>query len=182
VLVVGVGTDVTINSATYNSVSMTAVAAQQGTVRMFYLIAPATGSNQVSISMSANGFNTGGAVSVTGADQTTPVDVENGAAGQSVSLTTTVDDCFLVDVGYFDGEGSAPSVGASQTERWSVSIESHPGFGSSEVAGTAGSYTMSWSGGDQDDIQAVAIAPVGGDVMIPTFAARRGQQYRRKRI
>jgi len=177
VLVVGCGAGQSgsISSATYNSVSMTPVGSQVGGVRQFYLIAPATGSNEVSISVSGD-FFVAGAVSVTSAHQTSPIDTFGGTTGSnSHTLTTTEADTFGVDVTYYDGEGSASTVGAGQTQRWSLSIESHPGQGSTEVFTSSGSNVMSWTGGDSSDVHAVAIAglsaaagPITGSITFDT--------------
>ena len=92
-LIVGVTirTDVgqTVTSITYSGAALTFVRADTfaGSVRseLWYRIAPATGSNNVVVTLSASAKAATGAISLTGVDQTAPLDAQNGATGTSVT-------------------------------------------------------------------------------------------------
>lgn len=172
VLVVGfviyAGGSFTVTGITYNGVAMTAIpsSAITGTyaVGLYGLIAPASGANTVSISVSGNveiGF---GAMSFTGADQTTPFGTANTATGTSTTPSVTVSSAsgeIVVDTGQIFHSGTL-SVGGGQTSRWS-SISTGgwvKHFGSTEPGDT--SVTMSWSNTTSQDwaLSAVPVKPV----------------------
>lgn len=108
------GSDV-VTGVTYNGVSMTFVskvnslgAAAGQRLYHYILIAPATGSNNIVVSSSANlgGYISG--VSYTGAKQTGQPDASNTQAVSSnttltTSVTTIADNCWLVGYSYHNG-------------------------------------------------------------------------------
>lgn len=134
------------------------------------------GANDVVITMSAavgSGRTiVGGAVSLTGAHQTSPLDAHNGNnvfdPGISVSVTTIADNCWVLDT----AAGLATvTVGAGQTERWNVSDGTNQpagSAGSTEGPKTpAGAVTMSWSGSDtRYAISAASYQPSTGAVAV----------------
>ena len=110
-LTVGVrinSTSETVSGVTYSAVGMTKLAGSPvtnagGGARnyIWYLIAPATGSNNVVVTTSGAVQIIAGAVSFSGADQTDMIGAENSATGTSatpsVALTTTVTDSIVID-------------------------------------------------------------------------------------
>lgn len=113
----------TVTSCTYNGVAMTAVTGSGleivetgGWLQQYYLVAPATGSNTVEITVPTSRFMRACSASYTGVAQTGTIDSSNTATGTSdtATLTTTVvaSDCWLIgtfrcDSNGFDGGGSS---------------------------------------------------------------------------
>lgn len=124
--VVCTGTNPTITGVTYNSVSMTRLGTQiqldNGySCSMFYLVGPATGTNNIVASKTpstGNIFLT--AASYTGVSQvsfpdaSTQVDYDNTATA-TTSVTTVADNCWTV-LGA-GNEGSTPTAGTGTTLR-----------------------------------------------------------------
>lgn len=146
------------SSVTYNGVALTLaqISAEYGvnTTEVWYLVNPATGTNEVSIS-DAQSFLCdrlrATAITYQGVDQSTPIDVsvENGnatASDPSTNITTTVANTWILD-STVNGTGFAGTVtvGANQTERWQNTVNSADHYGSDEIAASIGTYTMSWS-------------------------------------
>lgn len=185
VLILGVqfggSTDVS-GTPTYNGVSMTQVGTYSvaGTtfaaVRVYSLVAPASGSHNVSIS------NTGGAnyiyssiASYCGVDQTTPVET-SGTAGPttntslSKSLTTTTSGDWLV--GFFSGgsTGASLSAGSNTTFRTTVTGGSWNNIGDTNgPQSPAGTYSIAVSAGASEKlgIFALALKPAAGASFAP---------------
>jgi hypothetical protein len=179
-LIVGVAFDTatpTVTSVTYAAVGMTQVFAQtvgsSGTVAMYRLVAPATGANNVVITLSASSvFLQGGAVSFTGVDQTTPL-------GTPTS-TSTFADPGTVDIASATGEVvidalwstccATNTVGAGQTSR--VNFNDVTTSGQSLCMSTepgATTVTMSWSGSTANAIGGVSIKPSAGATLGGSF-------------
>lgn len=137
---------------TYNGVAMTALGDHKsGTlgICMYALVAPATGANNVVITMdNAPNRLVGGAVSFTGANQSTPTGTYAEADGASTVPSVDVSSAtgeIVVDTLAF-GDASA-TVGSGQTQRWQVNDadDFYTGAGSTEAGATT--VTMSWSTG-----------------------------------
>lgn len=159
----------TISSVTYNSVAMTLVPSSsksigQYTTVLYYLVAPATGSNTVAVTFTNAVFDFGGgAVSFTGADQSTPLGTANTASGTSttpsVAITSTTGEIVL-DTLIITHSGTL-TVDGSQTQRWNST-----GGGFTKYAGStedgASTTTMSWSNSTSQDwaITGVPVKPV----------------------
>ena len=120
----------TVNSVTYNAVALTVLRTDElgGSVRseLWYLVNPTTGTNTVNVTLSASGKAAMGAISLTGVNQTAPLDANNGATGNSnapsTTVTTVADNAWVVDVVAFRSTGSGSPTGgpgAGQTQRWS---------------------------------------------------------------
>lgn len=98
------GTADTITGVTYNGVSMTLINKQVASTDrytyLYYLIAPATGSNTITISSSSSVAIGGNASSYTGVDQTSPIDTQTTttftASPCTTSVTTTTDNCWAI--------------------------------------------------------------------------------------
>ena len=121
------GTDRTISGATYNGVSMTAVynnqiIASALTHALFYIVNPATGANNIVVTMSGSTGQRLGmcSASYTGAKQTGVPDAQNvensfaSVSSRTLSVTTVADNCWLVG-GVMTGVGV--SAGSSTTIR-----------------------------------------------------------------
>ena len=151
VLLVGVvlsptGSDAAINTTvTYNGVAMTSVAGEvhtnagtAGYAELFYLVAPATGANTVSVTIVGAGTEglECGSVSFTGVDQATAT---GNSASASVAVASAVGN-MVVDV-----VGCGQALGAhNQTSRWLLnrSGASGAGNGGQATADGAASVTM----------------------------------------
>jgi len=157
----------TVSGITYNSVAMTAVpsgAANNGQffVTLYYLIAPASGSNTVSVSVSGGVYDIGiAAISFTGEHQTTPIGTAVTATGSSTTPSATASsatDEIVLDALTIVNSGTL-SVGAGQTSRWNAAT----GNAFIKMAGSteagASSTTMSWSNSASQD-WAIVTVPV----------------------
>lgn len=145
-----------VSGITYNSVAMTKIDAKasvSGAVRaeLWGLVAPATGSNTIAVTLSASLDSIGTASSYTGVHQTTSYEgtadasaTNVGAADATVNVTTVADNDWCVDVVATDD--TAITVGAGQTSRNNVTGTLGSGAMSTEGPKTpAGSVTMSWT-------------------------------------
>lgn len=154
ILVVGVETSSAeaATGVTYNGIALTLIDAQDAAAlfcrsELWYLIAPATGANDIVVTMAGSAtYIVGGATSWTGVDQSTPLGTAAKATGSASPAT--------VDVTSAAGEvvldaacaiaGVTMTVGASQTSQWNLLAGGVlRGAGSSE--GGAGTVTISWT-------------------------------------
>lgn len=169
-----------VSSATYNSVSMTSIrrdvqtAYNDSATEILYLKAPTAGANTVAVTLVGSNFGAkGGAITLTGVDQTTPLDANNGANGNSasasVAVTTVADNAWVLDT---VGGWSPFTVGAGQTQRWNIIGTYTDGAGSTEGPKTpAGSVTMSWTlPSEAWSISAASFAPAISATPTPTPA------------
>ena len=122
--VIGQITTDVISGVTYNSVSMTLVdkilCPSDRYIYLYYLIAPATGTNNITVTASSSTDLAFGGVSYTGVDQTSPIDgTAKATATVTNSLTSTVTTTTANDwiVSLFRNDGSAMSAGTSTTSR-----------------------------------------------------------------
>jgi hypothetical protein len=101
----GIYSGYNISNVTYNGVSLTKIdrQAQDATnkLELWYLINPASGTHNVSISSSETVDLWGGAVSYTGVAQTSPINTSNksvtgASTSYQLSVTTDVDNCWTV--------------------------------------------------------------------------------------
>lgn len=139
------------SSVTYNGVAMTSIGSSsngQFTVYQYYLIAPATGSNNISVSVTDSVFEIGlVGISLTGADQTVAIGTQGTASATDTTPTVNVSsaaDELVLDALIINHSGTL-SVGAGQTER--VNAIGSGGFTkyAASTEGGAGTTTMSWS-------------------------------------
>lgn len=179
VLVVGISyydSGDTVSAITYNSVAMTVVGSStvsngQCTVSLYRLIAPATGSNTVSVTFTGSVFDfKAGSISFTGADQTTPLGAANTATGSSttpsVNITSATGEIVLDTIAIV--HSGTLTVDGSQAEQWNGvgGFGFIKGGGSTEDGSTT--TTMSWSNSSSQDwaltgvsVKPVAAAPSG---------------------
>jgi len=192
ILVVGVswrnsGTNTyTVDSVTYNSLDLTEIRkdekfeGESRSTALYYLTDPPTGSAYL-IEVDFTGTvwrSVGGAVSLTGVDQTNPIDdltgppYGEGVAGAtgtnpSVTVTTNTDGAWVVDTLCIRNASGTTSVSGGQTERWNYRTSSENIDGAGSALGPnspAGDVTMSWSTGTNDgySMSAVPIKPATG--------------------
>lgn len=148
-----------VTGITYNSVSMTRInSSSQGTdgrIYLYYLVAPATGSNTVTVSMNASDDLVRGiSVSYTGASQTGVPDAQgtttfSAVTSGSLSVTSIANNCWMVMSQSYDANVQ-PTAGASTTKRGSSSGIVVPGVGFYDTNGAitpAGSRTLNWNSG-----------------------------------
>lgn len=146
----------TVTAMTYNSVAMTFLGSQNSVtgaarIELWGLIAPATGTNSIAVTLSGSIASAGVASSYTNVHQTSPTEGFNsaqatnvGAADATVNVTTVADNDWCVDIVATDD--TAITVGAGQTSAGNVT-----GLGGSAAMSyegpktPAGSVTMSWT-------------------------------------
>lgn len=113
----------TITGVTYNGVAMTSVIAPITSpdnfyMRLWYLLAPATGANNIVVTASATDGIAAQAASYTGAAQTTldatASTTQNSTGSFTQSLTTVADNCWIVWGNY---RGSSMTAGANTVVR-----------------------------------------------------------------
>jgi hypothetical protein len=153
-----------VNGVTYGGVSMTRGPDKQHTsdtlrVVQFYLPNPASGANNIVVTLAGSTTHRVDAVSYTGAAQASPLNASNTADGTgtttSVSVTTTVADCIVVD-GFIHESPDLATAGAGQTFRQRHDEASWSNGSSEEPAATAATVSMDWSGFSNDTWVAVA--------------------------
>jgi uncharacterized repeat protein (TIGR01451 family) len=176
ILIVGVAlrnSSVTVTTVKYGAASLTFVgaAADSGAhvrVEMWKLVAPASGTANVVVTLSASKRIVAGAVSFSGVNQNTP----NGSfvsASSTGSTTPSVNVAsasgeLVVDAVAPEGDASSVTAGSGQTQRWNTLT----GTASTEVRGAqstepgAATTTMSWTLGTSKPwaIGAIALKPV----------------------
>jgi hypothetical protein len=166
VLIVGVGvsdltgTDRVISSVTYNGTSMTQIENSDGGADnnaswLFYLFNPSTGANTVQVNFNAGTLtNTvGGAVSLTGVDNT-GIDAHTNqhttnADSITTSVTTVADNSWVIDsIAMSSGNVATLTIGGSANQQVNVGTNSFD-FGMSTIGPKtpAGSQSMVWNDG-----------------------------------
>ncbi len=168
-----------ITGASYNGVSMTQVdnllmtgGAAGQYIYMYTLENPASGANNVTVTSSSGMGGYISAVSYTGAAQTGQPDASNkggssSTSSQSVSVTTTVDNCWLVGFAY---TGNTMSAGTGTTLRGGSVAGILSAIDSNGVTTPAGSdslivtQTASFAG---MIVASIAPATGGGATFIP---------------
>ena len=166
-----------VTGITYNGVALTKighVASVSGAVRaeLWGLIAPATGSNVIQVTLSTALDSVGCAVSFTGVHQTSPTEGFNtatatnvGAADATVDITTVANNDWVIDQVATDD--TAITVGAGQTSRNNVTGTLGSGADSTEGPKTpAGAVTMSWGA-----VGAAATWSIAGIALRPVAAS-----------
>src|SRR5438128_11903021 len=142
----------TVTSVTYAGSTMTsagsAVNAGNAGAEIFYLVAPAVGSNTVSVTLSGSANSlVGGAVTLTGVNQTTPLGIFASATGSSITPSVTVTSNTgetVVDTVSLTSSG-AMTVNGTQTQQWQAGTS---GRGAGSTKPGAPSPTMSWASGN----------------------------------
>jgi hypothetical protein len=161
------------SAATYNSVSMTTGATSTATgdnsiMRMFWLAAPATGANTVSITRGATGvWTAAGCMSFSGANQTTPIGTVTYAATLTTGGSVTVPTNGIgMDASYEQaaspGCQTINATGAGQTRQFATCINNGAGASLDIVGSTrATTGTISYSGTTLDGYENMMLIPIG---------------------
>ncbi|MCI0562799.1 MAG: hypothetical protein MN733_30320 [Nitrososphaera sp.] len=172
----------TVSTVTYNSVSLSSQAGlEHGNERLelWSLVNPATGANDVVVTLTENAHFRGSAISFTGVHQTTPLDTPVTAAAQaestSVDVSSATDD-MVVNCVTVDSTIDENTPGASQTVRWSDLWYSNLDRFMGSTAPGAATVTMSWdwTGANVDfvhiavNINAAAVAAGWGHLLSDT--------------
>jgi len=163
IMIVGVSirtTTVSVSSITYGAQSLTFIRAEthpNATIRseLRYLIAPASGTALVTVTLSGTGSRaTGGSVTYAGVAQTSPLDVNGGGIGTSnspsQSVTVSTAGSWLLGHLAITGAGTTVTAeGSGQTMRWDMVTSGtgarNRGHGSDKGLLGTGSQTMSWT-------------------------------------
>lgn len=162
----------TITSVTYNSVAMTQIGSSTafGTnlIWLYYLVAPSTGTNSVTIT-----FNGGtgqivytGSASYTGCKQDSGVIDSSalstdGTSPFDATLTSTADNCW--HTGFWVSQGALSDTAGTATTERAQTPGDNAAWGDNNGAITpAGSNTIQWTGSGNTGMAHVTIAPPGG--------------------
>lgn len=149
---VGAASDDVETTATYNGVSMTSagrVASNNqidGYTQLFYLVAPATGSNTVTVTSTLSKSLVGGSISFTGVDQTSPVSniTTNFGSGAAPVINVTSDYGNMV----VDSLCAGSNINSSNQDlRWrdNVNTASGAGNGAQTTAPGQGTVNITYS-------------------------------------
>ena len=164
-------------TATYNGVAMTRVTAgflnsdNNGRQTNFYLIAPATGTNNIVFTPNASANMTSINTSYTGVNQTGQPDASGTVSSsiapggtQTLTITTVAADCWLVASAH--GAGDLPNASTGFTSR---GTNGNSRGGDSNAALSAGansmSVTNSGAGAESVSMVGISIAPVSAPVV-----------------
>jgi hypothetical protein len=167
----------TVSSVTYNGIPLTPIGAQangnQTRVELWYLLNPPTGNLSVNVTLAPGNKvrMVGGSVSFTGVNQTTPLGSSNfnsgGGATASVSVTTTVNNAWIMDTVASTSNLTMTPAPAGRTQHWNRHSGGNPGsrvYGGGSTFGPQsppGVVTLQWTASNWA-IGAVPIRPAGG--------------------
>jgi hypothetical protein len=140
-------------------------------IEVWYLTAPDTGSNTVSVSLAGGADKCAiGAISYNGVNQTTPIQGTTTTQGYSTSPSVTVSTATgdLVQDAMASISDGSPSVGSGQTQIYNIETEmggpgvsSHYGAASTEEGDT--SVIMSWTLSESKEWVIVGLSIVGAE-------------------
>lgn len=169
----------TVNGVTWNGTTITqgpnATTAFDERAEIWYSLSPAAGTYNLVFDGTTGGgrFICGyvlRGVKTTGQPHQSASN--NGSSTESsVSITPTTNDCLILDSHY--SEGDLTSVGAGQTERANLQVNSYEnGASSTTLQTTAGAESMTWTLDSAQRWASVAIAfepSVGGVIFVPKY-------------
>jgi hypothetical protein len=169
ILFVATDTIQAVTGVTYGGDSMTKVNELGTYVSLWYLVAPSTGVNQISISRSSTSKIAAGGVSFTGVHQTSPYDtpVTEIAGDASINVEGELLEV-LLDVLGQERAGAEPSANPSSGQTEVVDINhtiSSPyhGIRMAYVGAGEGTNTLSWTTSGTNEVQyGLALQPAGG--------------------
>lgn len=150
---------ISVSAASYNAVAMTKLirendGVRNATVEIWYLVAPASGSNTVSVTLAGGTATFADAVciSYTGVDQVTPMDIGgsgavvlNGSTSNSLSPTTVTNNAWVIDCIDAGGSPTMAITGGQTSDVNSVNSNGDKLAVSHKLVAAAGSTTVSWS-------------------------------------
>lgn len=150
-LVVSVASNKSVSSVTYAGTTMDSIGTHTYNtttiVSQFGLKAPASGANNIVVTLSASGNLQGGGISFSNVDQTTPASGFAYGEGAGTTATTTVVSTtsdIVVDV--VNLGTSIPNAGAGQTVQWRIKDTNMASGGSTKTGAVSTSMTWTWSG------------------------------------
>jgi hypothetical protein len=172
-------TDITasvgVDTITYNSVTATEIREDKHEAgndnpmsSIWYLKAPSTGANTVSVTLDDTADHTGaGSITLTGVDQTTPLDAHNGGTfsnDPTVTVATVAENNWVIDTQACDGVSTrCDKTTDNGTQRWGFDLVPPRGYASGSTAGAnaSGDVTMSYSDdtGGATAMSAASFAP-----------------------
>lgn len=195
ILFVSVGTKdggggAAVSGVTYNGVAMTNVSTQNISSAFYqdlwYLVNPSTGTNNIVASFGGVSADQAvlSAASYTGVLQISPLTTANtnqnsSANSLSSTITTGVDNSFVVSSVAFDGDGSnQPAVAGGETQRDTISGNTIWWVGLSDIVKTtAGSISTTWSSGGSASkflVSSVGFAPAATSATTPPPSYSQG--------
>lgn len=166
----------TVSGITYAGVALTKIRSDYITdngTELWYLVAPATGANNIVVTMTAvvDGLF-GAGITFSEVDQTNPIDNNAGTTttGTSISqnITTVATDAMIVNIMHHYNSSAVLTPDGDQTQRFNT-----PTTGDNDQAGgtrlvtTATSYTTSWTT-DISDGMTLSIASLKPHVAVST--------------
>lgn len=178
----------TVNSVTFNGVSMTEKielhhSTQVTNAAQYYLKNPASGTHNVVVTWTGTATLASGVAIMTCTGSHADADPYRNAgtsaqtASDNTTLSTTVTDAsgdLTIDVIAIDGNVSAPTEGANQTVIFAASPGSEMAMGASYQAGGLGGV-MSWTWSTSNDATIVA-APLRAEASVNSLLLRRRVQ------
>jgi uncharacterized repeat protein (TIGR01451 family) len=187
VLVVGVSLNIsgrnttTVNSVTYGGVGLqqagAAITNSNRLSQIFYLVAPATGTNNVVVTLSIGGGGTigtvAGATTFAGADQSTPIRTYVTNSGNSanafVNVASSLNDMVMDTLSLFSGTTAATS-STAQVQQWALSSGASGsdvyGFGSTRQGSASVPMSENLSASVRWAEAAVSVQPLQSDISI----------------
>lgn len=192
-LVVGTTLDtnpdiINMSTVTYNGTSLTNIGrirnATTTETELWYLAAPAAGSHDIVVTPSAAADFTVQAITISGMDQSAPLDTSNTATGTSTTpsraITPGVNNTIIIDNVAIDDRGATGVPGAGQSEIADFAGDWNQHLMSLEMVDTAASTTMDWTIASNDWATIAAsfkeyVAPAGGGTPPnwPIFTGKR---------
>lgn len=181
-LLVGIAvTNTTISSVAYNGVAMTLVGVRNGTgvrVELWQLINPAAGNNNIDVVFASSGDMVAGAISLTGVDQSNPIEAfqtnAGGSGPASVGITTVSDNAWVIDTLGVLTNNTVSAV-PPQVQQWNDVTTGGGGgtrvIGAGSIRGPvspAAALSMQWTLSSNRNwaMAAVAIKPAAGATAI----------------
>lgn len=165
-IVIQRGTLRTISGITYNSAAMTLAASKQVTgqqlkTSLFYLVAPASGSNTLNVSYSVGTQNQTEIMACVfeGVLQSSPLDqavsAEGNDAAPTVSVSPTTNNQLVVG-GVLHEELTAMTVGSGETSLWDIDQGAWATSASYAIQTTAATQAVNWTANSSDVWAAIA--------------------------
>jgi RHS repeat-associated protein len=162
-----------ITGITYGGVALTKIRSDEATgnarTELWYLLNPATGTANIIVNATGSiGELAMEAISLTGVDQTTPIDAQAGQTGNgtasSLSITTSANNTWVASM--FSGEGTITGVGSGQTELGPLTDQSFENAAASYTGPVnpagASSQIFTMSSGQAYAQSTVSIKPASG--------------------
>jgi len=146
------GASATVNTMTYNGIAMTKLSSEEDQhttcwAEIWYLIAPAIGSNTLAINFTGYITSVIQAINVTGANQTTPFGtpaVTNGTTSpETLTVTGTNSNILVIDC--IAMGGGAPTISGGQTAIWNANTGTGVYGAGSYITGSATNTTVSYT-------------------------------------